>query len=400
MFSFDHLISNEEITQLLIDIDSNIHLDQCTNDSLTAGSLGIVTYYHYRHIVYKNEKDKQKFISLLEQIFYRINRGKSSLLNGSLARGLCGFTSVLSYIYENCENDSIISKQEITYLDNFLFIKAKEMILNGENDFLYGSIGIINYFLSRNKEPYLDNYLNELIDLQLKSITKTNNGSFIQNSVFEKNDLDKIDFGLSHGQTSFLLTLIKNINAGIKIEECKKILKTGLDFLLFHKAKNKRNIVNYSYFPIYVTKNQSNSTFSSRFGWCYGDLNEVYVLYKAAMVLENPTYNEIADCVGLNSINRISFTETLCNSSQFCHGSAGLAEFYKSLYQIRPIESYYKSYHYWINQTVYLLNKERQINHSSSTNIQLLEGQIGAAITLLSYISNKNSPCKHLFLLD
>lgn len=135
-----HQTKNEALEMFHISkklIDNN----EVLNDSLTTGNLGLVVFYYnvYNALGNKSDADRAKF--LLQSIFNRINSKETFLFNGTFANGICGFNSCLNYLSKH-QFIELDLKEECEELDSFLFENALLMVENGQNDYLYGSLGI------------------------------------------------------------------------------------------------------------------------------------------------------------------------------------------------------------------------------------------------------------------
>jgi len=90
----------------------------------------------------------------------------------------------------------------------------------------------------------------------------------------------------------------------------------------------------------------------------------------------------------------------MCIDSHFCHGTAGLAQFYLCLYNESGHFCYYRAYEFWIEKTIRLLDNEITKNAYSANPVGILEGWPGVAMVLTEYI-NEGEPLKwaNAFLL-
>jgi lantibiotic biosynthesis protein len=118
-------------------------------------------------------------------------------------------------------------------------------------------------------------------------------------------------------------------------------------------------------------------------------LNETLLFYRAGKLLDDEELIRLANLTGLSSLMRKDEPSTQIRDSHFCHGSSGLAQFYKVLYQESGNEKYLEGYEYWIEQTILLLEKDMKKDIYIGKEYNFLDGLVGVAFVLLSYISFK-----------
>jgi hypothetical protein len=151
----------------------------------------------------------------------------------------------------------------------------------------------------------------------------------------------------------------------------------------------------FSYFPLKFDDTQSCEAevnqhfYGSRLGWCYGDINQVMLLYRAGELLQNPSWIALADEIGIATTQRLNLQNTDMTDSHFCHGTSGLVQSYKYLYKITGLEVYQETAHFWFAQTLNHLEKEL-LYYNQNKASELLEGFGATALVLISNI-NKES---------
>ncbi|MEQ1552705.1 MAG: lanthionine synthetase LanC family protein [Ferruginibacter sp.] len=85
----------------------------------------------------------------------------------------------------------------------------------------------------------------------------------------------------------------------------------------------------------------------------------------------------------------------MCSSLHFCHGSSGLAQMYRAMYDDTLNFKYYEAYHYWINETCNYIDKEIDGENMAPSNpTSLLEGWVGAGLVLAEYITEGDCKTK------
>jgi hypothetical protein len=143
----------------------------------------------------------------------------------------------------------------------------------------------------------------------------------------------------------------------------------------------------YSFFPFIVKQGANEISAPNRLGWCYGDLNEVLLFYRAGNLFEDNELIDLADVMGTQTLMRKTQMATLIEDSGFCHGSSGLSQFYRQLYRERKLPVYKEGYTYWIEKTLIFLEEDLVNGLYSGKEHEMLNGLIGVAFSLLSYTS-------------
>lgn len=134
-------------------------------------------------------------------------------------------------------------------------------------------------------------------------------------------------------------------------------------------------------------------------GWCYGDLNFVLLLHRAADVLNFNEYSELAVQIGEKTVLRKDEKSTMVNDSHFCHGSSGLFVMYQTLFRETGLSMYSDAMNYWFDQTVMFASMDLEKNNYKDRSISLLEGWTGVALSLFSKFDIEHSAWQEIFLL-
>ena len=214
-----------------------------------------------------------------------------------------------------------------------------------------------------------------------------------------------VNLGLSHGLCSILLVLFQLYDQGVYQEKIAKIVEQNIMFLLSTLRAESFTDSQRSAFPSNIIvdlppEDERNQLFyAQRMGWCYGDLNQVLLLYRAGMVLGKKEWIEIADRVGAFTLHKRSYEETKVEDIFLCHGTSGVAQFYKSLYQLSGHRQYLIGYDYWLQQT---LERLSTILNDTEANIApgFLEGLIGTGLVLMNQELSSSSQWEKLMLLQ
>ncbi|MBL7749663.1 MAG: hypothetical protein JNM19_19655, partial [Chitinophagaceae bacterium] len=279
-------------------------------------------------------------------------------------------------------------------------IAMKQIMEEDRNDYLHGAMGIVHYFTTRSKEPQIRSYLEKLVEAFCDKAVITENGCWFRNFIVDPREKERIDTGLSHGNAGFLLILLNVLEAGILEKKVKEVITKGIHFLISLRMKPDPDNEQHAFFPFSVhSSNLSDIYFSQRLAWCYGDLNIILVLYRASSLLQEPAWKELADELAEKIVTRKDEGATLAADSHFCHGAAGLVQFYKTLYTLTGNELFSTATDYWVQRTVELLEVECRENWYSGKECDLLNGLPGINLALLSYITKKELTWSRSLLL-
>ena len=364
------------------------------------GSLGLLFYYFYAGKNLQDEKLTQKANELLEKVFEDMNENTGGLSGIALSSGGAGLTAIVNYLQKNnfIEFDT---DEEFKEIDKFLFDNALLLIDQDNVDHLHGPLGVILYFTKRNQTVIINSYLNILVEKLLSKAVHTDFGIWYKNSTWSERDLDnKIDFGLAHGLTGILLILIQAYPYLFDKKACEIVIREGINFIVKHELPVNFEEGDYSFFPSSFDKDDINITRLNRLAWCYGDLNEVLLFYRAGNLFNDKRYIAIANRIGLKSVERKSEISTLSVNTHFCHGSSGLAQFYKAIFYETNNNIYKQAYQYWVEDTVSRIDKEIENDIYFKNNVSFLEGWAGVAHVLLDSLNfNVKSEWAGLFLL-
>jgi lantibiotic biosynthesis protein len=388
----------EKITAQFNQIHEIIINHQPTNDGLFGGSLGLALYYYNLYQAYGKQADADIAISYVESTLQKINDGHINILGHSFCNGLAG----LGYMIHELNKAELVDidiHEEFAELDQMLYQTAKQQLQHSnQHDFLHGAMGIIYYFVSRLPDATIAGYTYELVQLFCDKAVYTEKGIWFKNFVVKEDKDAEINFSLSHGQSSFLIILALAYHKGITVEHIPLLLEKGVELLLHYKRAP--NIANgdYSFFPTAVHEEEKH--FSIRLAWCYGDLNVVLAILHATTVLNKPNWFEIANEIALETIKRNDSVTSGATDSHLCHGSLGLAQLYKNLYELTEIDAYKVAWEHWVHFTATeFVPQELETNFYKDKECDLLEGWVGVNLAYLTFLSDKALSWNKILLL-
>lgn len=360
-----------------------------TKGGLLSGALGLALYHYTVYKVSGKHQDAEKTVGLIESILADTNEGKGRLVGTSLGSGTAG----LGYVLTILQQDGLIAldlDDKLAALDLHLFQTALQQINSLDAvDFLHGAMGVVHYFTLRLPSKTIHDYLTQLIEAFCKHAMVEPEGIWFRNMVHVGKDEDRIDLGLSHGLCGFLLVLIAAAEKGIDLPVIRNTVEDGTNFIMHYKKEVDFLKDDFTFYPSYIyAKNKAQLVYPKSMGWCYGDLNMALLFIRAGQFLEYPGWVKFGNTIGTATFMRKTIADIDASDTHFCHGTSGVAQFYKHLYQLTGVDVYKTAWHYWINETLQLLPAELELGLYKGKEGNLLEGLPGISLVLLSYLSN------------
>jgi len=389
---------NQIVEKIFRETDQFIALHPPKTDQLLAGALGLGLYYSQLYEHYENEEYLDKSIRIVDDVFARLDLGATGLVGSSFSSGVAGLAYLTNFLAVKGLLEIDI-EADFETLEEYLYNSAMSEIELDYVDYLHGAMGCIHYFTTRKHSARGRYYLNGLVDKLLTKVVEEENGTWFRSHLLKSGEKEEVNLGLAHGQCSMLIILMNAYDALENKKEVRRIIRKGIEFILVQKRDMNGRENAYNIFPFHVNKQTPNAPIPNRLGWCYGDLNEVLLFYKAAKLLQWDELRKLADLVGMQTLMRKDPQATLVKDTHFCHGSSGVAQIYRTLYEESGLTAYLKGYEYWIEQTVLMLENELKTDYYRGKEADLLEGLSGVSLTLLSFISPKPLRWSEMFLL-
>lgn len=396
----DTLTTQQEQAQIyfrLIHEQVEKHVPQ--NKFLCIGKLGLVLYYFSLYEAMGNEAYANRCIELLQEVLDEED-GTPPLYGTGFASGTAGLGYILAVVQKNGLLE-IDMQEEFAAMDKEIAATALKQVQEDDHiDYLHGAMGAVHYFLQRTDEPQIRQYLEQLGTAICNRAVKTDKGYWFRNYIVDKAEKERIDLGLSHGNSGFLLLLLQMQESGIKVPLAEEHIKEGIRFILGSRFESSKAENGFSLFPFYINSIDQGLVYANaRLAWCYGDLDIAWLLYRAASVLKMPGWKTIADEIVSSTLNRKDAASTLTEDSHFCHGTSGLAFFYKRIYDYSAEESHKAASEYWTGETLRYLDTELKNGHYQNRETDLLNGLPGINLVLLSLFTNKELAWGRAFLL-
>lgn len=379
---------------LLAQIEKKLVHVSCERNGLMGGKIGIAYYLYHSFLINGFERSRIQARELLQEVVNSLP-DQWEEIEPSFAEGLAGIAYVL-HCLQASDFSPVYPEAKLQGVDRYLFEVAMEQIEGGEIDFLYGASGILHYFLEKSHQSPIEDYLHSMVQKMADHALIYPDTSYLYPNIYSNKGSQYLDFGLSHGVCGVLLVLLQAQEKGIQKELIEPLVSGGLNLMIDFRGHVSTEENLYSFFPFFLDKESSKPYFGNRLGWCYGDLNQALLLYRSSQLFQREEYRKLGDLVGTHTLLRKEKESTEIEHMHFCHGSAGLATFYQTLYELSGIETYHEGYEYWIEQTlIHLCDQSDDLLQEPG----LLEGLIGIAFTLLSYLSHQRLDWPKTFLL-
>ena len=377
-------------------IIENIHKELMTcelseNIGLHSGTSGIALFFaYYSRVILKKNEIYYRVTEILEHNIECIN-------SGNYLHTICNGISGFGWLCEHLKKLCILNKEDVKFLDDldfYLYRKMMTDIKQGNYDYLHGALGVATYFLSRFDKKEILLYLDDLLtELELSGV-ESENGAVKWISVLNQVTGEKgYNICLSHGMSSIAAFLIRLHQMNFETKRVDKLLTQTVIYILAQITYTEGAI---SYFPS-TSIESSHGNYSSRLGWCYGDLGIAHILWQAAVVLKNKKYESTAIQILRHTSNRFDLQANGIRDAGLCHGSAGVAHVFWNLFLKTGQKEFKESTDYFIDITMQMnkyddglagfkaWNKDEHGGPTKSAS--LLEGIAGIGIVLLSRLT-------------
>ncbi|UOX32911.1 lanthionine synthetase C family protein [Flavobacterium sediminilitoris] len=395
----------EEKTKTIIDSIVNHNYNNMSLLSGNTGSLFLLSYYaEYT----KNDKYLEIVEEIIVDTYTKINNGIYHI-DFSYSNGITGFLWAINNLLESGHIDIDFDEyfsETIPDIYNFMMYKIEQ----GNYDFLHGALGPANFLLDiTDKFPdcifYLKKFNSKLIEKGIYN--KSNDTLHFISSVFKaNNETEKvINLSLSHGMAAIMYYFIRCLQKKeLYSDQLVKALRQIINFYKIHQNPSPNEM---SYFPSWI-KLESHIAFNSRLAWCYGDLGIGTELYKASEVLKDNELKEYALTILKHTTTRRDLKIESVVDGNFCHGSCGLVDVYRTIYKMTNEPIFLETANYWLEKTIDLaVHEDGYAGYKTylggkniyENNLSLLEGASGVAIVFLATLMDKELSWKKSLML-
>ena len=203
--------------------------------------------------------------------------------------------------------------------------------------------------------------------------------------------------------SSKLIFLAQCVKAQVETAECTTLLLGAVNYLQNQKAVRKGDE-----YPSLVMRD-GEQQYVDRLAWCYGDLGVAVALLFAGKATGNTSWVEQAINLARRTAQRSISDGTGLVDAGFCHGTAGVAQRFGTLFAERKLADFQTARDYWLEQTL-----EKATFHDGLAGYRayrgkewhndhyLLEGILGITLVLQSSLTSDSNDLSWdtLFLLN
>jgi lantibiotic biosynthesis protein len=371
----------------------------CTaaNDSLFGGELAVAYYLYYLYEATDKDEYAEAALDRIEKVLLGFNSGKASLSGPYYCSGAAGlFYLLVLFVRKGLVGSDM--QTELKQLGEDLLECAVAGIENDYNDFVHGSFGLLHCFNHYAACFGDDSFLQPFLRLVEKKYLLADN-PWIVSAIGHADEKKVVNLSLSHGQAGFMIILMKAYSlAGINGNIKERLLKNARHLLGFKSAAPGGT--DCSLFPSFVNPVTNTFTTNNRLAWCYGDLGQVLFLHKAADFFKDESFSTAANSICKASTERTSFSSTLLEAGQVCHGTGGVSHFYRVLGELSGLECCTTAASFWIEQAINNIDKDIDAGTNHNSRLNMIEGLPGIGLVLMSYLSAKKLDWGGLILLE
>lgn len=318
------------------------------------------------------------------------NSGKIDfILSGPL--GVSAFIKLLSNY-----DTPIRSKYNnlVNEIDKIAYYLGSRLIDDGIYDFLYGAIGIAQYF-SLEITPTSIKFMDKILR-SLDKDRKEKAGIYWADGLNRKlTDSNCINLGIAHGLPAILKLLTFLCQKKIHENRAYDILNKAVTFV---KSVSSYPYVDKDIAPYMIHIDSNDLQYSNRLGWCYGNLVLSYILFQSAEVLQDIDLKDWSKSVIRSTLCHVSFEDADIKDPYLCHGSSFLIFMYRKIHwDIENDIAFLKQSDYWANTTLEMqanngefCNYENIFFQSEQKKIGVLSGLAGLGFAFNSYLGNES----------
>lgn len=357
--------------------------------SLMGGSPGIALFFAHYYELTGQQKYIDKAAEIIEESFEYISTQDDYL--DTFAGGTAGLAWLVNHFMQKgwIKKDEAVLEQ----FDDYLETIGRHYFTQGSYDYLHGGIGIALYWLERET---CTEYLREALQLLEKHVIRNEYGTswLNQRAFYLKStipDYQEVNFSLSHGLVSIIHFLTMLHAKDIEPNKCQEMIMDTVKFIKNYPSE--KNAI--SEFPGRITVDSDgnyNIGSPTRLAWCYGDLGMAVVFLQAGLQLEDTALIDYAKTLGLKTINRKSFEDTMLYDAGICHGIFGVALLYKKLFKYSACQEFEQAANYWLIEGIQHLKTNPIETYKSKhadtwvEDMGLLTGSAGIGMSILDML--------------
>jgi lantibiotic modifying enzyme len=376
----------ERIKSILSNLYSELDWNY-KDKSLFSGVAGIDLFHFLYCKHFKGGELDDKFTNSMQELIIVAN----DIENLSFAGGKSGINWYYSFLF----NNDVLELHDFRLLTNdvkMLEMAAVHYLKNDYYDPLHGGLGIARQLINVSEKKPRRLFYNKVF-IELDRIFAKGNNMFRHFDIsYGLLDLQKTNFGLSHGLAGILKFCLECYNKNICSDAAYEYAYKITNFLSSNMEMGNERY----YFPSILDHTRSKQQ-PSRLAWCYADIGIGFILFQAGKIFKDIKILSLALQILRNSTSIQEQQETRVCDAGFCHGAAGIAYVYKKLWVETSELIFLTACDFWIEQTIEYSKhtdgiggfKAYDLKASSyKTNPGLLEGSAGIGLVLLSYLTN------------
>lgn len=300
----------------------------------------------------------------------------------------------LLFINRLYQDEAIIKplNAPLAILDQYLVERATTGIKDYTLMGWYAAAVISCYFAKRRIQTTVKAYLQKIISLWNKVESEVDS-AFTRGITYQ----DNTPLGLE-GVAGLLLMLIV-IERSVTSVHLRRLIKEGVRYLLSFRRQVDFSQQDYNMFPSIINAQGKPVETPDYLGWGNGDLPQTLLFYRASDLFQNQELLQMSHLIGLNTLLRKEVKHTLAKGAELHSGSAGVAQMYRTLYQISGQQPYYQGYKLWLQHTLDLTKIQLQDNVYANQEYELMHGLVGIYLTLLTYEGKEKVDWREVLLL-
>lgn len=387
----------DEIKKLTNTLISRWDWDKNDN-GLGNGRMGVAYSLMYCGACFENGEMKQAALGLLEDIFADITSPEFRITDITLLDGLVGILAATSQMVNSGLLD--FDLEYFAEMDKLVYQQSIHQLSMDNFDFLYGTMGALNYFLMRMPDQQISSYVNHIGETLCARLRGVGSDENMINRSYNQRDKradEEINYTMAHGMTAVWLNLL-NLYEATGNEELKTVIKNSINSFIEKNNGLSAARVHQRFFNALNTVEKT-ASYVGRLGWCSGDLNILQVLYTGANILGETTWTDLANVEATGIISRLDYSASLVNDPFLCHGYLGVAHYYQHLYSISGNKIFQPVSEKWLKKGLehfgQLSNQDSEIPVVKS----FLYGNTGAVLPLVSAYEPKLAHWSKIILL-
>ncbi len=386
----------DSLQKELIQVSKN-NIWSAAHNGFCSGNTGILLYLIEAESAYPDsvgvENIQDHLATLQDQIDYR-------KLPHRIDIGSVGIAWMQEYINQKFGDADEDINQDV---DRLMLNALSTEKWTGEFELLGGLAGIGIYGVKRANFETGRKILTRVIDHLEKLAQKMPEGiawETTRDSTYfmKKFDFTQYNLGLAHGNPSVIGLL--NKAAGVSDDErILPMLKDSCHWLIRQRLPEESS----SYFS-----SLAGSSIHSRIGWCYGDISNALVLWRAGKILGDDEILDVAKKVAMKATLRRNLHEAAAYDAGLCHGTAGNMLIFLELYKEMQEQALLDYATFWLETTLKYKNEAEGLKglyklspdfEEKQEAIGLLEGFAGIGLCLLA-AAGFDSGWKEILLLE